>query len=76
MSAAVSVGDLRKSYGSHEAVRGVSFDVAEDHWGDLAVLVAWAIGATVSGARCLRREPATDHPGSLRPARRRAGAVS
>jgi ABC-2 type transport system ATP-binding protein len=28
-AAAISVRDLRKSYGTHEAVRGISFDIAE-----------------------------------------------
>ena len=29
MTAAISVRDLRKSYGTHEALRGISFDIAE-----------------------------------------------
>ena len=29
MSTAISVRDLHKSYGQHEAVRGVSFDIPE-----------------------------------------------
>jgi len=72
-AAAIEVEDLRKSYGSNEAVRGISFDVgAGEVFGFLgpngAVKAAtieilegyravWSLAAVVVAARRFRWEP-------------------